>query len=260
MFDVTIAIACKDLVFDNIEAIIFDKDGTLENSHAFWCQVGIKRAALIDSRLPGIGKSLLLTFGIVNRTLDLAGLMAVGSREENEIAAAAHIAQTGCSWFEAKQIARDTFDEVAKYSTKTTESSPLFADSRETIKSLKQAGLKLGILSADSTSEVKAFVDRHQLQNYIQLNMGSDEGIYKPNPQLFLRACQRLKVEPHRTIMVGDSWGDLAMAKNAGAAAAIGIQRHHSTPQHGRNSQFFQLTNADISIASLLEIVPLADK
>ncbi len=248
MFNVMVMIACKNLVFNHIEAVIFDKDGTLENSHAFWCEVGIKRAALIDARLPGIGESLLLAFGIVNQTLDPGGLMAVGSREENEIATAAYIAQTGCHWFKAKQIARDAFNEAAKYFPKTSQSSPLFADSLATISSLKQAGLKLGILSADSTPEVESFVNRHQLKEYIQLNMGSDEGIYKPNPQLFIQACQRLGVEPHRTLMVGDSEGDVEMAKDAGAAAAIEIQRDRNLAR---------LTNAEIQIASLLEIIPL---
>jgi phosphoglycolate phosphatase len=244
-----VAIACKDLVFNHIEAVIFDKDGTLENSHAYWYEVGIKRVALIDARFPGIGKSLFQAFGILKQTLDPMGLMAVGSRQENEIAAAAYIAQRGCSWFEAKQIAGDAFNEAAKYFTKTSQSSPLFIDSLAILQSLNQAGLKIGILSADSTSEVEAFVDRHQLREYIQLSMGCDREIYKPNPQLLRQACERLKVKCDRTIMVGDSWGDLAMAKNAGAAAAIYIQRDRSA----------RLTNADVSIASLSDIVPLTD-
>ena len=240
-----IAIACKELLFDDIEAVIFDKDGTLENSSVFWLEIGIQRARLIDARIPGIRETLLMAFGIVDRTLDPTGLMAVGSREENEIAAAAYIAATGRSWFEAKQIAHNAFNEAAKYLSKTPESAPLFADSRETLKSLANAGLKLGILSADSTPEVAAFVSRFQLQEYIQLSMGADEGIHKPNPQLLVRACQRLEVEPHRTLMVGDSWGDLEMAKNAGAAAAIGIQRDNKS---------IDLTPGDIAIASLSEI------
>ncbi len=270
-----IAIACKDLLFNNIEAVIFDKDGTLENSAAFWREVGIKRARLINARIPGIAEPLLMAFGIVDNILDPTGLMAVGSREENEIAAAAYIAETGRSWFEARQIARDAFSEAAKYLTKTPESSPLFGDSLEIIKSLKQTGLKLGILSADSTPEVEAFVDRHQLREYIQLNMGADEGIHKPNPQLFVRACQRLRVETSKTLMVGDSWGDMEMATAAGAAAAIGIERDsnstHLTDDTSRGRgcgiQFRTLnrpsalrgrgrvlTNADVRIASLLEI------
>ena len=255
-----VAIACKDLLFNDIEAIIFDKDGTLENSAAFWREVGIKRASLIDARIPGIAESLLMAFGIVDNNLDPTGLMAVGSREENEIAAAAYIAETGCSWFEAKQVARDAFTEAEKYLTKTPKSAPLFADSLKTIKSLKQTGLKLAILSADSTSGVEAFVDRHQLREFIQLNMGADEGINKPNPQLFIRACQKLKVEPHKTLMVGDSWGDMAMATAAGAAAAIGIERNDNSLYLRDNTRLSKsghshfLTNANVKITSLLEI------
>ena len=239
-----VVVACKDLVFKNIEAVIFDKDGTLENSRAFWCQVGMARVRKIDACIPGIGSSLLKAFGIANATLDVTGLMAVGSRVENEIAAAAYIAETGYSWHEAKQIARHAFEEVAQSLIKTSESAPLFPDSLAILKSLHSAGLKLGILSADSTAEVEAFVSRHQLQDYIQLSMGTDGNIYKPNPQLLLQACHHLQVIPERVLMVGDSWGDLQMAKNAGAAA-IGIQRENNSAD---------LTCGDIAIASLVEI------
>lgn len=240
-----VVVACKDLVFKNIEAVIFDKDGTLENSRAFWYNMGIERIRLIDACIPGIKSSLLKAFGISNATLDPTGLMAVGSRAENEIAAAAYIAATGCSWYQAKQIAHHAFEEAARYFTKTSESAPLFPDSLAILKSLHGAGLKLGILSADSTAEVAAFVGRHQLQEYIQLSMGTDGSIYKPNPQLLRQACHQLQVEPERVLMVGDSQGDLQMAKNAGAAAAIGIQRENNS---------VDLAGGDIAIASLLEI------
>ena len=88
-------------VFRNIEAVIFDKDGTLEDSQSYLRELGIKRARLIDAQIPGIGEPLLMAFGMQNNQLDPAGLMAVGSRHENEIAAAAYIAETGRSWFES---------------------------------------------------------------------------------------------------------------------------------------------------------------
>ena len=95
-------------VFRNIEAVIFDKDGTLEDSQSYLRELGIKRARLIDAQIPGIGEPLLMAFGMQNNQLDPAGLMAVGSRYENEIAAAAYIAETGRSWFESLAIARSS--------------------------------------------------------------------------------------------------------------------------------------------------------
>jgi phosphoglycolate phosphatase len=245
-----VTISCKNAKFTNIKAILFDKDGTLENSQTFLRELGIKRTRLIDAQIPGIGEPLLMAFGIQDDTLDPTGLMAVGSRQENEIAAAAYIAETGRSWFESKEIARNAFEEANRYLTRTAESSPLFAGSLEILKYLADAGLKLGILSADSTAGVEAFVECHRLTPYIQLTMGADLGS-KPDPALFIRACQALEVEPVHTLMVGDARGDIEMAKAAGAAGVIGICWETSQSSA-------RLAGADVAIAQLEEIKILA--
>nr|WP_323808660.1 HAD family hydrolase [Nostoc sphaeroides] len=48
-------------------------------------------------------------------------------------------------------------------------------------------------------------------------------GRVNPIPLLFLQACQALAVEPGATLMVGDSVGDMQMARDAKAAGCIGI-------------------------------------
>ena len=85
------------------------------------------------------------------------------------------------------------------------------------------AGIKLGIISAATTAEVNDFVIHHQLSDYIQVQIGVDDGPSKPDPVLFLQACQALGVEPGATLMVGDSIGDMQMGRNAQAAGCIGI-------------------------------------
>lgn len=236
----------QNLVFNDISAIIFDKDGTLENSLAFWREVGIQRARIIDAQIPGVGEPLIMAFGIQDHSLDPTGLMAVGSRQENEIAAAAYIAETGRSWHEAKQIARTAFDEVAasKYLLKNPESAPLFTEVKSALSTLHNAGVKLGILSADSTRGVIEFVNNHQLQDCIQLCLGSDQDLLKPDPRLFIEACQQLAVAPEETLMVGDASGDMVMAQKAGAAGTIGIVRYQNSI----------LPQATICISSLWEI------
>ena len=232
--------------FSNIQAIIFDKDGTLEDSKTFLRELGQKRARIIDAQIPGIGEPLLMAFGIQDGSLDPTGLMAVGSCRENEIAAAAYIAETGRSWFEAQKIARRAFEEADRYIRTQTGISPLFTGSLEVLKFLSDGGLKLGILSADSTSGVEAFVKHHQLSEYIQLTMGVDQEPSKPDPILFLQACQKLEVEPSLTLMVGDSAGDIEMAREAGAAGTIGICWGNAKVAH--------LEKADVAIAQLDEL------
>ena len=240
-----VTIQCKGVKFANIQAIVFDKDGTLEDSEAYLRNLGQKRSRLIDAQIPGIGEPLLMAFGINGNSLDPTGLLAVGSRRETEIAAAAYIAETGKGWLESLALARRAFEEADRYIG--TAPSPLFVGSLEVLKYLSEAGLKLGILSAASTERVRAFALRHQLQDYVQLQMGVDSAeLSKPNPALFLQACQTLGVEPGATLMVGDSAGDIEMARNAGAAGCIGICWGKLVAAY--------LQTADVAIASLDQI------
>ena len=232
--------------FTEIEGIIFDKDGTLQDSHQYLWQLAQKRARMVDAQIPGIGEPLLMAFGVQDHHLDPTGLMAVGSHKENEIAAAAYIAETGRSWFESKNIAKFAFEEADKYMSNRSETSPLFTGSLEVIKELAELGLKLGILSADTTKNVEIFVKEHQLSPYIDLMMGVDGTLTKPDPRLFLQACEKLKLNPQNTLMVGDALGDIEMAHNAGAAGAIGICWGKPEASH--------LESADVVISSLDEI------
>jgi len=240
----SIAIACQDLQFDNVAAIIFDKDGTLEDSGAYWRIIASERARLIDAQIPGVGEPLLMAFGVTANHLDPQGLMAAGSREENEIAAAAYIAETGRNWQESREIARSAFNEVfeSKYLLKTAKSTSLYGDVRETLASLSNRGLKIAIVSSDTTIAVQEFVARYQLENYVQTCIGADQGKNKPDPDLFLLACQNLKVSPEQSLMVGDTSIDMLMAQDAGASGKIGICRQPNQSLDGTDVQIDTLS------------------
>ncbi len=246
-----IALRCGNRQFTNIQAVIFDKDGTLQDSQTYLRELGIRRARLIDAQIPGTGEPLLMAFGIQNDRLDPTGLMAVGSHRENQIAAAAYIAETGRSWFESQAIARGAFAEAEKSLGERATTSPLFAGSLEILQSLSAAGLKLGILSADTTANVRAFIECHQLSDWVQLAMGVEAGLAKPDPALFLLACEKLGIEPQFTLMVGDAAGDIQMAQQAGGAGTVGICWGNPAAAH--------LEEADVTISRLdeLEIVNL---
>ena len=236
-------IKCGNMTFANIEAILFDKNGTLEDSETFLRNIAQKSARIIDAQIPGIGEPLLMAFGVDGDKLDVAGLIAVASRQETEVAAAAYIAETGRGWFESLQIARQSLDEAEKSFGNTH--PPLFPGVLELLKNLSATNLKLGILSAATTAEVQGFINYHQLNDYMQLGMGVDGNLSKPDPKLFLQACESLGVEPGKTLMVGDSVGDMQMAKNAKANGCIGIT------WIGRNDN---VKGADVAIDKLEEI------
>jgi phosphoglycolate phosphatase len=237
------SIECLNRKFTDIQAIIFDKDGTLEDSGDYLRNLAQKRARLIDAQIPGVGEPLLMAFGVTDRGLDPAGLQAVGSRYENEIAAAAYIAETGRGWSAALDIVRGAFNEVDR----VMESTPaaMFPGCLESIASLAGAGLKLGIVSAATTSQVVKFANYHQLQSYFQVLLGSDLHFAKPDPRLFQFACQELGIKPDRTLMVGDSSWDMVMARQGGAAGCVGIS-------WGRFSE--PIVTGDVTISNLSEL------
>jgi phosphoglycolate phosphatase len=235
-------IQCGDVFFEKIEAVIFDKDGTLADSENFWRMLGYKRSRAIDAQIPGVGDPLLMAFGIQEDILDPTGLMAVGSRSKNEIAAAAYIAETGRGWLESLKIARRAFKEADRMFENAAH-PPLYVGSLEVLKLLADAGLKLGILSADTTERVQSFVSHYQLNNYIELQMGVDSQPSKPDPDLFLKACDSLGVTPAATLMVGDSTADMEMAKQAGAAGFIAVCRGSLAAR--------DLNDADVTISQL---------
>lgn len=242
---VLMKIQCRQRLFDRIEAIIFDKDGTLLDTQNFLRRLGITRSRRLDARIPGSGESLNIAFGIEGDRLDPTYLLAVGSRQENLIAAAAYVAETGRSWAESLKTAREAFAE-ADDSLKDSDTSPLFVGSLEVLQALADAGLKLGILSADTSDRVEQFVQQFQLDALFSLKMGVDDGPSKPDPALFQQACQALGVAPENTLMVGDSPLDIEMAQNAGAAGTIGICWGSPEAAH--------LSLADVAIAQLDEI------
>ncbi|ELS04208.1 haloacid dehalogenase superfamily enzyme, subfamily IA [Xenococcus sp. PCC 7305] len=246
-----ITITCKDKIFTDIEAIFFDKDGTIEDSRLYLHQLATERLDLLASHHMEIASYLSQAFGIDLEKIDPKGLMAVGSRQENELAAAAYIASSGCGWYQAQEIAYQAFESAANNIIPTKKTSPIFPGALGLFEQLITAQCQLGIISADSLSGIKKFVAREKIQDYFKVLIGSDRNIQKPDPKLYLKACQSLNVQPQNTLMVGDSVGDIIMAQQAGAAGTIGICWENIDTEH--------LSQANVTITHL-EDIKILDK
>ena len=225
-----VTIQAQSKQYSNIQAIVFDKDGTLSNTESYLIQLGQKRSRLIDAQVPGVQEPIQLAFGLEGNQLNPMGMLAIASRHESEIAAAAYIAETGKPWMESLDLAKNAFEEAAQYLHPKCHNTPLLSGTFEQLQTLARAPIKLAVLSSDTTDNVAAFIDYHHLSDFITVGRGVETGLTKPNPQVFWNLCQELDVAPEQTLMVGDSAADMQMAKAAQAAGCIGVNWGWSTP------------------------------
>ncbi|MFM7427689.1 MAG: HAD family hydrolase [Elainella sp.] len=225
-----VAIQVEDCRFEAIRAVVFDKDGTLARSESFLSRLAHHRAQLIHAQVPVAQVELLRAFGIEAGQINPAGLMAVGTRLENEMAAAAYIAATGKGWVEACDLARSLF-QAADPVTAKAEQTPLISGSLELIQQLTQAQVRLAILSSDSQTQVEAFVRQYNLEPYFQVALGVDwQHPHKADPELLQTLFTQLAVTPTQTLMIGDSQLDVLVARQAGMAGCIGFSGGWTLP------------------------------
>jgi putative hydrolase of the HAD superfamily len=95
-----------------------------------------------------------------------------------------------------------------------------YPDAREVLYGLCERGLGIGVVS-NIGWDLRPIFREYGLDQFVDTYVLSYEhGVQKPDPRLFAAACAALEVEPHDTLMVGDS------AAADGGAAALGCRVH----------------------------------
>ncbi|MEO1394127.1 MAG: HAD family hydrolase [Cyanobacteria bacterium J06634_5] len=221
-------IQCGSVRFENIQAVLFDKDGTLANVERYLVALGELRSHLVATSLyptnaelaQDFADDLLKTFGQTRSAIAPDGLMAVGSRYDNEIAAAAAISSTGVGWIASCNQAQLAFQQAeATLSPKVLQTPPLDGMS-VLLSSLKTAGLQIGIVSSDVHPEVAAFVSRYTTDEISWYCGAGEQTLPKTHPDFLQFACDSMAVDPAATLVMGDSAADWVLAAGAASPAA----------------------------------------
>lgn len=80
-----------------------------------------------------------------------------------------------------------------------------FPDTLPTLRALRELGLRVGVVS-DTGFDFRPVFDAVGLSEYLDaIVLSFEHGVCKPDPTLFLVACERLDVPPAETLMVGDN-------------------------------------------------------
>jgi phosphoglycolate phosphatase len=208
-----------DVRFD-VDAIAFDKDGTLIDLDAAW---GPAARAWVETAADGDGALMANLAARMGLDLDRdhlvgGGLFAVGTVGQLYEATLEVLAEHGIS--DGKRIA----DTARHTSALAGERGNLMAlgDVAGTMGALSGAGLMLAIVSSDDRSSINAAIDALEVETLIGAVVSGDQGLDpKPAPAALLEAAAVLDVDPARMLYVGDSWVDAEAGRAAGVAGTV---------------------------------------
>ena len=218
-----------------IEAVLFDKDGTISHSEPMLEALAAERldqcrrlaTPLLPElqRLDELADLLSRAYGFRGGCIDPAGATAVGCRDHNLIATATALSQVGLGWPDALALGEQVFAITdglhGQGSSHRPQPTPGLAD---LLVSLRQAGIGCAVISNDQEAGIRDFLAAHGLQGCVQGLWSADHRPAKPDPRAVHELCRAIGVEAGRCALVGDANSDLRMARAAGVPVVLGYR------------------------------------
>lgn len=216
------------------DLVAFDKDGTLIKFDAMWGRLAEAWVAEL-AREPGtaLGRDLCQSFGYdpdQRRTLPQSPLSIAKTEQLLAIAAGA-LYRHGIPWPEAEDRTRTAFQRASV-------ELPLDTMVRATgnvpglLAQLHRADVCVAVVTTDDRTETEEALRLIGAAPYVDCLVCGDDGLpSKPAPDMLLAACERLKVDPGRTAVVGDTQADLLMAQRAGAGLKVAVLTGPGDPE-----------------------------
>ncbi|MBN9671336.1 HAD family hydrolase [Roseibium aggregatum] len=199
-----------------IQAILFDKDGTLLDFDATWTPA-YRSAALFAAGSDTLADRLLSATGMDPVT----GKSAAGS-----LLAAGNTREIAEAWIDlgcAHRLEQLTLQLDRIFISAMREAVPI-AGVPEMLERLEKLGFGLGVASSDSEPSIRAFLEGAGLTARFSFVTGYDTGFGpKPEPGMVLGFAEAIALDPARIAVIGDNTHDLEMARAAGAGMAIGV-------------------------------------
>ncbi len=194
----------------SIDAILFDKDGTLFHfggTWEGWAEGFLLRATDQDrGRARQVGRQI--GYDLDNRRFEADSVVIAGTTAEIAAELAPHFPAL------SQSALLDLLNKEAE-TVPQVEAVPLapFLDG------LRGRGLRLGVATNDAEAPARAHLGAAKVLDRFDFIAGFDSGHgAKPEPGPLLAFCAAVDVEPSRTVMVGDSTHDLHAGRAAGMA------------------------------------------
>lgn len=205
---------------DNVDTIIFDKDGTFIDLHYFWGKMTELRALEIIKTFnlkETVFDKICIYLGYNAQTKKMLpdGITAMYSRIKIIEILKKNLEELNIYTTE-KEI-ETIFDIVSEkfYKDITKYIKPIDC-AIEFIKEVHKRGIKLGIVTSDSLKSTEITLNHLNLNKYFSSIIGRESSLFtKESGKLTRIALQELDANPETTIMIGDTPTDYFSAKNA---------------------------------------------
>ena len=208
-----------------IEAVVFDMDGLMIDSQPFW-----QRAQL--EIFPRLGVPITR-----QDTIDTTGM---------RIDQIVQVCYAMAPWdsVSCEEVCTRILNRVIEL---VQEHKPAMPGLNHAIEVCRRQGLKLALASSSPMTLIGATIDALRLDGVFEVKMSGENLRYgKPHPEVYLNACDALRVEPGRCVAIEDSFIGLLAAKAAQMKTIV-------IPEHSMASQK-HFVIADQQLASLEEL------
>jgi len=116
----------------------------------------------------------------------------------------------------------------------------------KSLRLFKRNGFKVALASSGSRKYIDIVLGKFKISDYFDVIVSGDNVKYgKPNPEIFLVACQKLRLKPKETLVLEDSTNGIEAAKSAGCFC-IAVINKITPPQN--------YSKADLVVNSLEEL------
>ncbi|MEM7500169.1 MAG: HAD family hydrolase [Pseudomonadota bacterium] len=203
-----------------IEAVLFDKDGTLFDFAGTWRAVVSK---VIDTLAPdaeaAVGMAQAGGFDRATGAFMPGSIIVAGSVEEVGAAWARYRPDLGAAGL-AEEIERMSLEAAAD----PTILAPAVPDLGALLAALSARGLALGVATNDSAAGAERQLTAAGVRGAFGFVAGYDSvRRAKPAPDMVLAFAAAHGLAPRALAMVGDSTHDLEAARAAGVGLAVGV-------------------------------------
>lgn len=248
----TLSSDCFNL--NNIELVIFDKDGTLIDIHHYW-------VSMIKLRAQVILEMFLLEYDKENVIKALTESMGADITNNK-------IKEEGPVGLKPRAFIIDVVTNASQQFTKVSreniESAFIEADKRslsilneltkpldgveKLLSSLKNHSIKTAIATSDLSNRAKLAMKELDMFEMFDDYIGSDSVKNpKPHPEMVELICTNFNIAPKNTVVIGDSLSDLNLSRNS-ATHFIGVNTGLISKEFKDQSNNFVNTLNEINV------------